>query len=591
MTAAAADHPPERTGPSMRWMAAGAAAMVLGAAAMLAQSVPDGTMFDYPSTDAVMRAAGRFPGLLAAAGLVALLAGLVASIRRARGIEFVAGAAAVAWLALAVVGWVRLEARESDLERTELEAVQSLALRPVTLAIEDALVELGELGPLPADDAASGWWAAAGRLAERARDARAVAWVRADGTVARSIGPEAGAVARLVDESSAAVRADRPWAAALGLAADGTVVAGSRLAIGLPMGGDGSAVLVLDAAGIAATAQVPDALGVVLSVALGHPGDDEAPAPRAPDEAASDLRGLQAPAAARTAGLAWSLRAFPTRERLDARHQRGNTTLLSFGWLGAIGCAAAGVALRRASDARRDAADGARRLAAATARARIAALGRDALSAESGHVLRARIRETLRTLEQAADMATPPSTRNDALARAADSLSMAEAEVGALLDRPDRTRIERAEGEAALDHLYSQTVLEFHGGVVVDVAVPVPPGALADVQRRLGSASFAVISSDNPMSVDLGPRANQLRRGVLALELRSAGHLHLPANGRSRDGGWSEQGFAVAVDPNEADAIAELHEQRAYFWFDGDRLWIHEVVGQRRLIALPRTHA
>jgi len=84
-------------------------------------------------------------------------------------------------------------------------------------------------------------------------------------------------------------------------------------------------------------------------------------------------------------------------------------------------------------------------------------------------------------------------------------------------------------------------------------------------------------------------------RGVLVvegeLELRSAGHAHVPATGRSRDGGWSEQGFAVAVGPHDADAIAELHEQRAYFWFDGERLWIHEVTGARRTIALPRASA
>ena len=207
----------------------------------------------------------------------------------------------------------------------------------------------------------------------------------------------------------------------------------------------------------------------------------------------------------------------------------------------------------------------------------------------ASELIQPRLRETLRTLESAEEPASTAATRAAAVARACESLSMAEAEVGALLDRPGHTRIERAETDAALDHLYSHTVLEVAGCPAVPVSKPVPAGAMAEAQRRLGCARFAVISSDNPMSIDLGARANQLRRGVLALELRSAGHAHVPAVGRSDDGRWAEHGFAVAVSPHEADAIAELHEQRAYFWFDGERFFIHEVVGARRTIALPRS--
>lgn len=591
MTAAPAPSAPARPGPSMRWMGAGAAATAVAGTALLAWWMPAGTMLDYPAVDTVLRSAARAPGPMATVGVAALVAGLVAAIRCGRGIEFASGAAASAWLALAVAGWIRLEARESDIERAELAAVQSMALRPVAVAMGDALVALEELGAPPAAGDDAPWWAAARRLVERAPEARALAWMPADGSAAEAIGPEKAQVAAIAQAAAGAVRTDRAWAAAVDLAADGSIRAETRLALGLPAAGGGCALLVLNAAGVAGAAQAPESLGVAIGIGLAHPGDDDAPDPVEPSGAAPGLRGMQPPFALRTAGLAWSARAYPAPERLDARHQRGNTTLLSFGWLGAIGCAAAGVALRRSSDARRDAEVAERRLAAATARARIAALGREALSAEAGHVLRARIRETLRTLESAAAPGVSASVRDDALARAADSLSMAEDEVGALLDRPGHTRVERAEGDAALDHLYAQTVLEFPGGVTADVAQPVAPGALAEVQRRLGSATFAVISSDNPMSIDLGPRANQLRRGVLALELRSAGHAHVPATGRSRDGGWSEQGFAVAVGPHDADAIAELHEQRAYFWFDGERLWIHEVTGARRTIALPRASA
>jgi hypothetical protein len=131
-------------------------------------------------------------------------------------------------------------------------------------------------------------------------------------------------------------------------------------------------------------------------------------------------------------------------------------------------------------------------------------------------------------------------------------------------------------------------VLEFAGGTQVRLDVPVPHGALAQVQRDLGAQAFAVITSDNPASAPDSPQANMLRRGVLGLELRNAGLVHVPATGRSPDGAWSEQGFAVAMSPSEADALAELHAQRAYFWFDGTAFAIHETIGERRTIALPR---
>jgi hypothetical protein len=97
-----------------------------------------------------------------------------------------------------------------------------------------------------------------------------------------------------------------------------------------------------------------------------------------------------------------------------------------------------------------------------------------------------------------------------------------------------------------------------------------------------------VITADNPMSAPDSPQANVLRRSVLGLELRNARLAHVPVTGRSPDGSWSEQGFAVAMSMGEADALAELHGQRAYFWFDGTSFAIHETVGERRTIALPR---
>jgi len=570
---------------SLRWLAVGIAAGALAGAGALAHAVPAGTLLDYPAADAVLRSAGRVPGTLGSLGALALVAGAAWAWRSARMVEFAAGALASAWLAIAFGGWARLEAHESDLERQELATIQELALRPIAGAIEASIAALRVLGPSTGPTDAP-WQAAAQRLVDTTPEARAVAWIDAAGNTLGA-GPESAQVADIVNGVPGNARTDRPWAASAWPTGSGLADARTRVIVAAPAGAQGTAILLLDAQGLAAHAECPPAAGAVLSLTLAGAGTDDAAEPPLP-EGLTERPGLQPSALLRTAGLAWRSRAFPTEQRMNDRHQRGNTTVLAFGWLGAIACVAGGIAIRRAADARSDAADKAHRLAAATARARITALGREALSAEAGHVIRARLRETLRTLESADEPASTAATRAAAVARACESLSMAEAEVGALLDRPGHTRIERAETDAALEHLYSHTVLEVAGCAAVPVSTPVPAGALAEAQRRLGSATFAVLSSDNPMSVDLGARANQLRRGVLALELRSAGHAHVPAVGRSDDGRWAEHGFAVAVTPHEADAIAELHEQRAYFWFDGERFFIHEVVGARRTIALPR---
>ena len=43
--------------------------------------------------------------------------------------------------------------------------------------------------------------------------------------------------------------------------------------------------------------------------------------------------------------------------------------------------------------------------------------------------------------------------------------------------------------------------------------------------------------------------------------------------------------------PQSAEALAQLHAQRAYFWFDGRQFVVHEVVGARRTVALPMAPA
>lgn len=292
-------------------------------------------------------------------------------------------------------------------------------------------------------------------------------------------------------------------------------------------------------------------------------------------------------ASAVAGGLEWRVAAVPSREWLDARHHRGNTAVLALGVLGAT-CIVAGARIARQASA-----NAARittleaQVVRLTGRLRIASLARDSVAQEASHVIRARLRETARALDAATEPMAGPDARADALRRLGVSLAQAESEVSALLDSPAGTRIARAEQDAELEHHYSHTVLEFTGGPSIDVSKPIADGALAALQQQLGSRTFAVITSDNPMSMPLPAQANMLRRGVLAHELRTARLPHLPVTGRDAEGTWSEHGFAIAATPAEAEALAEAHEQRAYFWFDGTAFVLQEAVGARRAIVLP----
>jgi hypothetical protein len=285
---------------------------------------------------------------------------------------------------------------------------------------------------------------------------------------------------------------------------------------------------------------------------------------------------------------AWRIRVEPGDAWVESHRHAANMAFLVAGCASAVLATALAQASLVSFRRRRHLAHARRDASAARARAAITQHARDALSEEAGHVIRARIRETVRALDAATDPRADEPTRKGALRRIGESLSQAEGEVAALLDSSPQTRLARAEHDAALELHFATAVLEFAGGTQVRLDAPVPHDALAQVQRELRSRHFAVITADNPMSAPDSPQANVLRRSVLGLELRNARLAHVPVTGRSPDGSWSEQGFAVAMSMGEADALAELHGQRAYFWFDGTSFAIHETVGERRTIALPR---
>lgn len=566
-----------------RWLAAGAAASCVIAAAVVTRRTPGAGMIDYPWLDAVLRAGGTARFALLGAGAAASTAVIVTAARRRALLEAVTGALAVLWLGGILVAWTLLEERETAADGHELREVQESAAAQLGAGVRARIAATELLAALDerafAASAARSGALFAGTVASAIADAR--------GNVVASV-PEAERerIASAIAAVPATLRTGDSTAIPPRCDADGRVHADAALLIACRTADGGLAATLVEPAELWGSATAANGPAVQLDVSVSPAPGERAPIPAG---LADEREGNLLPEAATivAGGLEWRIAARPSREWLDARHHRGNTAMLGLGALGAA-CIVAGARIARhrsATDARVAALEA--QVVRLTGRLRIASLARDSVAQEASHVIRARLRETALALEAAMEPLAGPEARTDALRRLGNSLAQAEAEVSALLESPAGTRIARAERDAELEHHYSRTVLEFAGGPTVDVAKPVADGALAAVQQQLGTRTFAVLTSDNPMSTPLPAQANMLRRGILAHELRAARLAHLPVTGRDAEGTWSEQGFAVAASPAEAEALAETHEQRAYFWFDGAAFVLQEAVGTRRAIVLP----
>ncbi|MHB1225519.1 MAG: DUF3293 domain-containing protein [Gemmatimonadaceae bacterium] len=88
-------------------------------------------------------------------------------------------------------------------------------------------------------------------------------------------------------------------------------------------------------------------------------------------------------------------------------------------------------------------------------------------------------------------------------------------------------------------NLYPETVLELHlagGPLHVDLREPVTPAVVARLARLGPSASFAVITSDNPHARGRDTAGNVAGGADLARTLRERGVVYIRADGTSPDG-------------------------------------------------------
>lgn len=548
--------------------------MVGLAAILLAR--PAQALLDYPRVDALLRVGTPIALVLLVAGApLTLVTGTMAARSRGGLRAFVAGIVGAACLSVTAIFWAHGEAAESATQRTDIMEKQELLGAMLSAALDGRRAAAAQLAARTGSAVNEEWLGSARQLLVDFTGSRAVTLVGADGSQLPGFGVPPGVALRVLAGCTLPtdmIRLGQQWA----------INTDDSFVMGVAAPGNRSLVLVIDPAELAARLQKGVAENFTVFVGRGTgldgmqrdivlPGaGTPAPAPNLPQFQFANT------------GLEWRVLLQPTQEWFDGHHHRANTFVLMLGTITAAACVAwirAGARVRAA---------GARSPDASAARARIAVHAREALSQEASHVIRARLRETARALDTVTDPRSDATTRQDALRRIGASLAQAESEVSALLETTAHTRIVRAEQDAMLEHVYAAVTLEFPGGPTVHLDRPVPPGTLAEVQRELGSSTFAVLTSDNPMSVPVTPHANMLRRGVLALELRNAGLVHRPVNGRNADGSWQEHGFAVAAGIGESDALAELHGQNAYFWFDGTAFSIHEMTGQHRTIRLPR---
>lgn len=593
MNAHADERTPVRVASAAAAFLAGAAAAGVAGTGAVLLSAPDRAILDYPDWDGALRAA---PGVgWAALAIGAGLAVATAAWARRRGVplDWTAGFLGTACLAATVSVWNAMEAFESDRVRERLQERQELVASASGHVMGEMLAAYDRMAARGLAQDLAAWRRDATAYRVDLRGTVALAACLPDGTVRDAVPEDSAAPLRTPEVraaiATAAPAGQRGMATLVPLAAD---AGHPRLVAVARCDDDALLACLVDPQEALAPVMAAVAPGCAIELSAGGAAAAGAPAGAAAPIFLREVEGPRLPAGIEPTRLdvarqAWQASVRPSRAWLDAQHDRANTVVLALGTM-----LSATVAMLVSSIARAVRATGAARAMAAAARAgdarmRIAERGREAIAHESAHVLRARIRETARALDAATDARASDAVRGDALRRVGASLAHAEAEIAALLEPPPHSRITRLAAEDDILPHYAAAVLDFEDGPTIHLARPVPAGALAAVQHDLGAEAFAIVTSDNPMSAAAPAETNELRRGVLALELRTAGAAHRPVTGRSPDGAWSERSFAAAIGPVEAEALAQMHGQRAYFWFDGRQFVVHEVVGPRRTVALP----
>ncbi len=123
---------------------------------------------------------------------------------------------------------------------------------------------------------------------------------------------------------------------------------------------------------------------------------------------------------------------------------------------------------------------------------------------------------------------------------------------------------------------YAETILAFRGpaGLEIDLSLPVPPSARAELAARGLGGAFGLVTPCNPRGQPTSVQENEARLVRFLAELDQAGARYLRVDGLSPDRRHAERGVALAWPQQEILALATRWDQSAIYWWDGARFWV-----------------
>ena len=125
--------------------------------------------------------------------------------------------------------------------------------------------------------------------------------------------------------------------------------------------------------------------------------------------------------------------------------------------------------------------------------------------------------------------------------------------------------------------------------LTIDLARPVTDGDREAFNALLGGP-FAVLTACNPHGRMIGDAENEELSAQLQARLRATGTRFIRADGRSPDDNYRETGVAVSLSQPAALDLALDLEQEAYYWFDGENIWLVGALAKHEPVRLPRNN-
>ena len=135
---------------------------------------------------------------------------------------------------------------------------------------------------------------------------------------------------------------------------------------------------------------------------------------------------------------------------------------------------------------------------------------------------------------------------------------------------------------------YPNTILEIYlePMITLDLRSPIPHGAYARFCEVGLGPEFAVVTVCNPRGRKVDEQENRHRTDEVRILLEQRGYVWVRADGVSPDGLHREEGAAIAMGQDEARLLSVRYEQSAYFWYDGEAVWLIGALGDAEPVRL-----